>query len=215
MLKTLGGGLCAGVLISIGGTVFLSCDNKYVGAVLFSVALVCICLKGYYLFTGKIGYMTESHKRSDILNLITGLFGNALACILCALLIKITIPAVSVSAEVLCRGKLENQTVIATFIRAVFCGVLMYLAVSIFRDAKTPIGILFCVPVFIISGFEHSIADIFYFSVSSEFLSRSVLFIITVIFGNSVGGVLLPLISPLGNHNEIKQFAKIIIKRKP
>lgn len=215
MLKTLGGGLCAGVLISIGGTVFLSCDNKYVGAVLFSVALVCICLKGYYLFTGKIGYMTESHKRSDILNLITGLFGNALACILCALLIKITIPAVSVSAEVLCRGKLENQTVIATFIRAVFCGVLMYLAVSIFRDAKTPIGILFCVPVFILSGFEHSIADIFYFSVSSEFLSRSVLFIITVIFGNSVGGVLLPLISLLGNHKEAKQSAKIIIKRKP
>lgn len=205
MLKTLGGGLCAGVLISIGGTVFLSCDNKYVGAVLFSVALVCICLKGYYLFTGKIGYMTESHKRSDILNLITGLFGNALACILCALLIKITIPAVSVSAEALCRGKLENQTVIATFIRAVFCGVLMYLAVSIFRDAKTPIGILFCVPVFILSGFEHSIADIFYFSVSSEFLSRSVLFIITVIFGNSVGGVLLPLISLLGNHKEAKK----------
>ena len=205
MLKTLRGGLCAGVLISIGGTVFLSCDNKYVGAVLFSVALVCICLKGYYLFTGKIGYMTESHKRSDILNLITGLFGNALACILCALLIKITIPAVSVSAEVLCRGKLENQTVIATFIRAVFCGVLMYLAVSIFRDAKTPIGILFCVPVFILSGFEHSIADIFYFSVSSEFLSRSVLFIITVIFGNSVGGVLLPLISLLGNHKEAKK----------
>ena len=215
MLKTLGGGLCAGVLISIGGTVFLSCDNKYVGAVLFSVALVCICLKDYYLFTGKIGYMTESHKRSDILNLITGLFGNALACILCALLIKITIPAVSVSAEVLCHGKLENQTVIATFIRAVFCGVLMYLAVSIFRDAKTPIGILFCVPVFILCGFEHSIADIFYFSVSSEFLSRSVIFIITVIFGNSVGGVLLPLISLLGNHNERKRFAKNIIKRKP
>ena len=215
MLKTLGGGLCAGVLISIGGTVFLSCDNKYVGAVLFSVALVCICLKGYYLFTGKIGYITESHKRSDILNLITGLFGNALACILCALLIKITIPVVSVSAEVLCRGKLENQTVIATFIRAVFCGVLMYLAVSIFRDAKTPIGILFCVPVFILSGFEHSIADIFYFSVSSEFLSRSVIFIITVIFGNSVGGVLLPFISLLGNHNERKNSQKNIIKRNP
>lgn len=205
MLKTIGGGLCAGVLISIGGTVFLSCDNKYVGAVLFSVALVCICLKGYYLFTGKIGYITESHKKSDVLNLITGLFGNALACILCALLIRIAIPAVSVSAEVLCRCKLENQTVIATFIRAVFCGVLMYLAVSIFRDAKTSIGILFCVPVFILSGFEHSIADIFYFSVSSEFFSRSVLFIITVIFGNSVGGVLLPLISLLGNHKEAKK----------
>lgn len=204
MFKTLGSAFCAGVLISIGGTVFLSCENKYVGALLFSVALICICLKGYYLFTGKIGYITESHKKSDVLNLVTGLLGNALACIFCAFLIKFAIPTVSASSEVICRGKLDGQTFTSTFIRAIFCGVLMYLAVSIYRDAKTPLGIVFCVPVFILSGFEHSIADIFYFSASSEFFSRSIPFIAIVITGNSVGGVLLPLISALGNTKETK-----------
>ena len=50
-------GLAAGILIGIGGTVFLACENKIVGAVLFSVALLCICLRGYALYTGKIGFI--------------------------------------------------------------------------------------------------------------------------------------------------------------
>ena len=37
-------GVIAGILIGIGGSVYLACDNKYVGAVLFSVALLCICM---------------------------------------------------------------------------------------------------------------------------------------------------------------------------
>ena len=47
MLKKTVSGLSAGLLITIGGSVFLACDNRYVGAVMFSVALLCICLKGY------------------------------------------------------------------------------------------------------------------------------------------------------------------------
>ncbi len=57
MLNKILSGISAGILISIGGSVFLACDNKYVGAVMFSVALLCICLKGYSLYTGKIGFI--------------------------------------------------------------------------------------------------------------------------------------------------------------
>ena len=42
MLKKTLSGLSAGILITIGGSVFLACDSRYVGAVMFSVALVCI-----------------------------------------------------------------------------------------------------------------------------------------------------------------------------
>ena len=48
--------LPAGVFIGIGGTVFLSCENRYVGAVLFSVGLLAICCMGLFLFTGRVGY---------------------------------------------------------------------------------------------------------------------------------------------------------------
>lgn len=55
VVSTLRLSVCAGLLIAIGGSVFLSCENRYIGAMLFSVALLCICYRGYYLYTGKIG----------------------------------------------------------------------------------------------------------------------------------------------------------------
>ena len=66
MVKTVSGAVSAGIMIAIGGSVFLACDNKYVGAVLFSVALLCICYLGYYLFTGKIGYLAKDFSKSNI-----------------------------------------------------------------------------------------------------------------------------------------------------
>ena len=54
-------GALAGLCVSIGGCVFLACDNKVVGAFLFSVALLTICYFGFSLYTGKIGYIVESH----------------------------------------------------------------------------------------------------------------------------------------------------------
>ena len=194
-------GISAGILISIGGTVFLSCENRYVGAVMFSVALLCICFKGYFLFTGKVGYLPEKHSKKDISALLLGLLGNAIGTAICGILIRYALPAVGEAAEKACSLKLE-QAVPQTFLRALFCGVLMYLAVSIFRDKSTPLGIIFCIPVFILSGFEHSIADMFYFAATGSFSLDVLKFIVVVILGNSVGGVLLPLLAVPGKKQQ-------------
>ena len=37
-LKKVLSGVCAGLAITLGGSVFLACENRYVGAVMFSVA---------------------------------------------------------------------------------------------------------------------------------------------------------------------------------
>ena len=37
------GGIAAGLMISLGSAVFLSCENRYVGCLLFCIALYCIC----------------------------------------------------------------------------------------------------------------------------------------------------------------------------
>ena len=50
-------GISAGLLVGIGGAVFLACESRIAGAVLFSVALVGICLLGLSLFTGRVGYL--------------------------------------------------------------------------------------------------------------------------------------------------------------
>ncbi len=198
MLNKIASGVCAGILISIGGSVFLSCENKVIGAVLFTVALLCICFKGYSLFTGKVGYLPEKADKEAFSVLLLGLLGNAIGTIACGYLLRFAIPSIGAAAETLCAGKLETQALWQTFVRGVFCGVLMYLAVSIFRDKKTPLGIIFCIPVFILSGFEHSIADLYYFAASGIVSLQAFLFLWVVIAGNSVGGVLLGLLMKLG-----------------
>ena len=196
MLKTVFGAISAGVMIAIGGSVFLSCDSKYVGAVLFSVALLCICYLGYYLFTGKIGYLANDFSKENILNLCVGLAVNLIVTFLLGMLISFAFPALLDKAYIMCTAKLE-QTFLITFIRAIFCGVLMYTAVEIFKEKKTPLGIIFCIPVFILCGFEHSIADMFYFGASGIFEAKILTFELAAVLGNTVGGILLPLLSKL------------------
>lgn len=201
MLSTFISGISAGVLIAIGGTVFLSCDSRYAGALLFAVALLCICWKGYYLFTGKIGYVTEDHSAENVLRLVVGLAANLLTTLLLGLLLRYALPNIGLTAEGLCAAKLQ-QSFLQTLIRASFCGILMYLAVSVYREQKTVLGIVFCIPVFILSGFEHSIADMFYFGAAGKMSFSVIGFIAAVVLGNTLGSVLLPLLNKGGKPRE-------------
>lgn len=196
MLKKFISGVCAGLMIAIGGTVFLSCDNKYVGAALFSVALFCICTKGYSLFTGKIGFIPESHTKEDLSVLFLGLLGNAVSTVLLGLAVSYALPAAGAAAAAICEAKL-SQEALQTFIRAFFCGVLMYLAVSIYREKNSALGIFLCIPTFILSGFEHSIANMFYFGVSGVLNLESALYILIVLLGNAAGGTVLPFLNKI------------------
>ena len=193
MLKKLLSGVCAGILITLGGTVFLACDNRYVGAGLFSVALLCICIKGYSLYTGKIGFIPEKHDKEAFSMLLLGLLGNLIGTAAGGYAVMVALPKLSDAALTMCEAKL-TQTFPETLLRGFFCGVLMYLAVSIYRDKQKVIGILFCIPVFILSGFEHSIADMYYFAVSGIVSTAACGFIWTVILGNTLGAMLLPVL---------------------
>ena len=73
----------------------------------------------------------------------------------------------------------------------------MYTAVAVYRAHKTPVAILFCVPVFILSGFEHSIADMFYLFLCRSFSAEAFGFLALVVVGNSLGGMLIPALKCL------------------
>ena len=197
MLKLIIDGIKAGIMIAIGGSVFLSCENRYIGAILFSVALLCICLKGYSLFTGKVGYLPENHSKEAVKILLCGLLGNIVSTILLGYAVSFANPALGEAAKVICEAKL-SQEALQTFVRAFFCGVLMYMAVSTYREKGTLAGIFFCVPVFILSGFEHSIANMFYFGASGMINIDSIIYLAVVIAGNSVGGMAMPILNILG-----------------
>ena len=190
-------GILAGVMVSIGGSVLLSVDNRYAGAVLFCIALLAICYFGFNLYTGKVGFLWNTHDADALSMAFLGLAGNFLGTLLMGWLLSAALPQLRDAALAACEKRL-TQLPMQTLLRGFFCGVLMYTAVWIYREKKTALGILFCIPVFILAGFEHSIADMFYFSLSGTiFRPASLLFLLLVVLGNSVGGMFIPLLQLL------------------
>ncbi|MBQ3870471.1 MAG: formate/nitrite transporter family protein, partial [Clostridia bacterium] len=122
------------------------------------------------------------------------LLGNAIGTVACGYAVRFAIPKLGEAAEALCTGKLD-QNFAQTLIRGLFCGILMYLAVSVYKDKNNIVGILFFITVFILAGFEHSNADLFYFAASGIVKIEAFGFIWTVILGNSIGAVILPLLT--------------------
>jgi len=93
-----------------------------------------------------------------------------------------------------------SQEFYASLILGFFCGILMYIAVHNYRTntgAGRYIGIFTAVPVFIIAGFEHSVADMFYLSagITADKIPQGLLFLLTVSVGNGIGAVCLRALS--------------------
>lgn len=197
------GGIASGMLVGIGGAVYLSCESKVVGAVLFAVALLCICLMGFYLYTGKIGLFIEKPDKMSALALSVGFAGNAVGAALTGLATAYAKPALIEAAAKACDAKLANGFG-RGLVAAVFCGVLMYAAVKTYGAKGTLLGIVFCIPTFILCGFEHSVADVYYFTVASlaRFDPKSIVFILVAVVGNTLGGWLLPVLSKLAKGKE-------------
>lgn len=192
------GGIASGLLVGIGGTVLLSVEDKVAGAVLFTIALLAICLLDFYLFTGKIGFAAEQFDKKTAAQLAVGLCGNFVGATLMGLLVRYAKPAIVDRAVSACQTRLENG-VIRAFILGCLCGVLMYVAVKTFRLKGTISGIIFCIPVFILAGFEHSIADMFYFAAAGMMNFDYLAFIIAVVLGNSVGALVIAALWRLKN----------------
>ena len=195
-------GILAGIMISLGGAVFLACYpqapiGKYIGSFLFPLALICICMRGYALYTGKIGLLYEKHSKDDVSMLLLCLLGNAIGTVACGYLIAFALPSLKQTALELCTGKLAmaegGKLYLIGFLRAILCGILVFLSVDIYRNNGNKIvGIVFCIPAFILSGYEHSIADMFYFAASGIATWQAFGFLVMIVLGNSVGGLLVP-----------------------
>ena len=82
-----------------------------------------------------------------------------------------------------------------------FCGLLVYVAVEGFKNIQNNFGkyvvLVLAIGGFILAGFEHSIANMFYFCLNSSFGLDAFLFLILCVIGNSIGGVFIPLLKKL------------------
>lgn len=188
----------AGLMISIGGAAYLFCLSKgimVVGAFMFAAGLFTICEYQYNLYTGKVGYIAASFTNTALIKLtILSLAFNLIASFLAGVLLQSLYPALRESALTLYTAKLASSYV-KSFISAIFCGILVFYAVDTFKRG-IKIGVFIFIPLFIVCGFDHSIANSFYNGAAISSLTwsvRNVIFTLIVIIGNGIGGM-LPLL---------------------
>ncbi len=196
--KTLLPAILAGLSIGLGGAIFLSVENKIIGAFLFSLGLLTILTLGFNLFTGKVGYLFEN-KPSYLGTLGIIWVGNFIGTGLFALILRFTriYPSLLSRAESITAVKTAD-TPISVFLLAVGCGMCMYIAVQSYKTQQSfqrIILVILPVMVFIIAGFEHCIANMFYYWVvwlASGFEVKALIYIIIMSLGNSVGALIIP-----------------------
>lgn len=183
----------AGLAISIGGTVYLSVDNKIIGSLLFAVGLYAIVLNGLFLYTGKVGYLVDQSDKIEYLGLlaITWLGNLAGTWIGAVAVLNTRIQGIRENAVGICETKLADGP-LSIFLLAIFCGILMYIAVDGFKEKENPLILFICVSVFILSGFEHCIANMFYFSIAGAWSLKTIVYLIIMTVGNSLGGMVIP-----------------------
>lgn len=189
--------ILAGIMIGIGGTIYLSLDNKIVGSILFAIGLFIIVVYSFNLYTGKIGYLINNFNKKYIRELIITLIGNFIGTLFVGFILKYTriYTMISEKAKTLADIKL-NDTLISILILSFFCGILMYLAVNTYKEVKDIgkyLAVFLGVIVFILCGFEHCIANMYYFTVSSTWSLNTLLYLLVMILGNSLEGILIPL----------------------
>ena len=187
----------SGLFIGIGGTVYLSVENRFLGAFLFSVGLFAILSMGLNLFTGKVCYLFENPP-SYCLTLLVIWLGNFAGTWLCAQAMLLTRAGAALceKAAGLCAVKLSDN-LLSIFILAIFCNLLICLAVEGYKKIPHALGkylaIVFAIMVFILAGFEHCVANMFYFTLGRAWSAGTLLYLVVMTIGNSAGGVIIPL----------------------
>ena len=173
--------IVAGICISIGCVVYLRVGGV-AGAVLFAFGLLAVVHYQLKLYTGMAGFVTKSKIYTDLL---TTLIGNILGCMLCAWVFNMADDSLMPKCVDIVASR-NAHTPLQLIILASGCGFIMTTAVKFARE-KRYLPLLFGVPVFILCGFCHSIADAFYFSASRVLNGHTLLSYGAVVLGNYIG----------------------------
>ena len=202
--------ILAGFCIGLGGTVFLRLRDAFpggnvVGALLFTIGLFTICTRGHALFTGKACYLFENPWPGYLLDLLIIWVGNLLGTMLIAGIETLTgivgpESGINVTAAAMVDGKM-GDSYLSLFLLGILCNICIFIAVNGY--AKNPhqlgkyLALFLGVTVFIVSGMEHSVADMYYWSVSGVLYGQpgeSLLRLVVISLGNVVGGVFFPVV---------------------
>ena len=203
-LKVLLFGIYAGLAIGLGSLVFTvvsaylnNTGGMIFASALFSIGLILVCTLGLQLYTGKVGVVFDNREqlKENAINLPIMLAGNAIGAfglgIICHF-VFMNIPEVADRILAISLGKTNSTTV---FLQGIFCGALVYIAVYFFKNLQNwtmkIIGIITAVTLFVYCGFQHCIANMFYFGMAFNWNIDMLWNLLIVILTNSIGALLI------------------------
>ena len=203
-LKVLLFGIYAGLAIGLGSLVYTVASTYLTShggiifaSALFSVGLILVCVLGLQLYTGKIGVVFDDREKlkENAINLPIMLVGNAIGAFALGIICHfafMNIPEINDRIIAISQGKTASDTV---FLQGIFCGALVYIAVYFFKNLENwgmkIIGIITAVTLFVYCGFQHCIANMFYFGMAFNWNINMLWNLLIVILTNSIGALLV------------------------
>lgn len=220
-IQTLIKGFLAGIAISFGGWLCLKTNAMtnvdIIGPFLFTLGLILICNFGFFLYTGKICYLfdkTEEKTLSKALTLLIMLVGNLLGTLFFSSLLKLFMQDNTTNINIIENLKLTVESKIdyswyQMIGLSFFCGMLVYIAVEGFKKIDNNFGkyvvLVLAIAGFIIMGFEHSIANMFYYFLSGNFSLMAFVSLLLCVIGNSLGGLFIPTLNKILNYKKSEE----------
>ena len=187
------GSIGAGMCISLGCIAYVRVGGA-LGAFLFSIGLFFILFAGFELFTGKACYLYDtiySPKEFKWWPLVW--FGNLCGTMFFVVIYKFCgfdVEPVKAIAE----AKMELP-LWQLFFRAALCNACIFIAVRAWKDGTDGIikygGVVLGVMVFVLCGFEHCVADMFYLAIHNTRFRPAMGRLLVVTAGNIVGAWLM------------------------
>ena len=145
------------------------------------------------------------HRRLDKLVIVW--FGNLLGTMGTAFLLsqtRLTVTTPMIEAVTNLSTTKISDTPVSLFILGIFCGLVIFIAAECYqrtRGTANSVGgyltVVVCVMLFILCGFEQSIADMFYFSLAGAWSMDAVFALVIISLGNALGALLIPLVALL------------------
>lgn len=197
--------ITSGIMIAMGVFAFLSCDVKYVGAFLFSLGLFCVCEYKLNLFTGMIGYAIENTKANGskaILDLLKVLLFNIIGIAGTCVFLSFTAGQDVIDKATNIVETSVTLNLMQLLIKSIMCGIIMLIAVDRYKNCNGMakyIAVFVGIPVFILSGYYHSIAYVGYLTLgicggnlsSNVTAPKIIVVILLAVIGNAIGSILM------------------------
>ncbi len=191
MIRLFRSSVFAGIAIGTAGFGFLASGlqgayGSLAGAVLFSFGLLTVVGYKLKLYTGTAGFI----KKNEVGDLFLILLGNIIGCLCMALISRMSPLDIQAAAQKVLELRLGTGALRCGLL-AIGCGFIMTTAVHFARQGQY-LPLVFGVPLFIVCGFPHCVADAFYFLcvpfafIKAHFWSVIVLYLCLVL-GNLVG----------------------------